>query len=437
MRVQRQDLRPGDLIIQFRGTDPGNSQGNAGHAQIYLSPTKVLEAGGSHPDHVDVGPMANFIGSEWYFRYQSLGTEKPGYSTQLPPGTYKMKVGQPNETVIGNLTVAAPATEGHTRVFTCGTPMPEASNTSFVAGRSTATAAAVRLDGGGNVCIYLSTRAHMIWDQLWASSNIRWGTTDALVAHAPERKLDTRKSGRLAAGAIQVIGTGAPDQTIMATVTVVRPVGVGHTQVFPCDVDGTPGIDALPGASTNNFANARTANLATVRSDANGDVCVYTSGEMDLLWDQVVESSQVKAAPPVRMYDSRLPAGSPIPNNAGARLDPNDPQKVVRIATGTPNGTVIGNLTTTDALTAAHVKVVQCSYPVEPDTSVLNFPVRQTVSNAVVAQADFNGEVCFKVKDWTHLIWDQVVVSDQLGFGNTIERKMDSREPIKRPVLIS
>ena len=71
---------------------------------------------------------------------------------------------------------------------------------------------------------------------------------------------------------------------------------------------------------------------------------------------------------------------------------------MVKIATRVPNGTVIGNLTATDALTAAHVKVVRASYPVEPDTSVLNFPVRQTVSNAVVARADWNGDICFKVR---------------------------------------
>lgn len=442
IRVEKKDLRPGDLVIQFFGDNPALSQGNQGHAKIFLGGGRTIEAGGAAQVRVDMGYLdtGSYFTNEWYFRYQSLGTEKPGYSTQLAgEHTYKMQVGPPNATVIGNLTVAAPAITGHTRVFTCGTPMPETSNTSFVAGRTTATAAAVKLDGEGNVCIYLSARAHLVWDQLWSSANLGWGgPQDALVAHNQVRLLDTRKTGgRLPAGGTQVIATGAPDKTVMATLTAVEPTGAGHTKVFPCDVDGTPGIDNPPATSTNNFDNARTANLATVRADSSGNVCVFSSGATDLLWDQAVETTQIDAGAAVRMYDSRLPYGSPIPSNGGHRLNPNDPEKVVKIATQVPYAVVIGNLTATEAITASHVKTVPCMGLAESDTSVLNFPVLKPVSNAVVAQADWNGDICFKVKDWTHLIWDQVVVSDKLGYNNAIERKMDSREPIKRPVLIS
>ncbi|MFI0431744.1 MAG: NlpC/P60 family protein [Candidatus Nanopelagicales bacterium] len=436
IRVTKAELRPGDIVVQFFGADPAQSQGNQGHAKIFLGGNRVIEAGGAARVRADMGWMdtGSYFTGEWYFRYQSLGSEKPGYSTQLAAGTYKMLVGQPNESVIGNLTVASPQAKGNALVYTCGTPRPLASSTQFTAGRTTAALAAVKLDPGGNLCIHVTSRAHLIWDQMWASSN-NYAQPDALLAHAPVRKLDTRLSGgRVPAGGIREIDTGAANQTVMATLSVEAPVGVGHTQVFPCDVDGTPGIDPLPGASTNNFANARTANLATVRADANGLVCVFSSGETDLIWDQVVETDKVDAKIPTRLFDSRLPSGSPVANNGGHRLDPKDPAKVVQIAAGIPGATVIGNVTATDAVSAAHVKIVPCASLIESDTSVLNFPVGQTVSNAVIAQADWSGNVCFKVKDWTHLIWDQTVVSTGLGHQGPIERKMDSREPFKRPV---
>ena len=156
-----------------------------------------------------------------------------------------------------------------------------------------------------------------------------------------------------------------------------------------------------------------------------------------LLWDQVLETADIVSEPPERLYDSRLASDNPIANNGGLRLDPVDPQQVVRIDTGVPGAVVIGNLTATDALGPAHVRTVSCWDPnQESPASVLNFPAQSSTSNAVLAQADFNGEVCFKVKQWTHLIWDQAVTTDALGYNSVMERMMDSRQPFFRPVRV-
>ncbi|MCB0916132.1 MAG: C40 family peptidase [Actinobacteria bacterium] len=439
VRVARADLRPGDIIIQFFGTDPSKSAGNQGHAKIYLGSGRVIEAGGAAQVRADLGWMdtGSYFTNEWYFRYQSVGAEKPGYSTQLAPGTYRMKVGAADETVIGNLTVVAPRTQGHTRVFTCGRPMPLASNTQFAAGRTTATLAAVQLDGDGNVCVYLTSYAHLIWDQVWSESNVFPPPPESFTAHEPVRKLDTRGPTFVPAGGIVEVDTGFADHTVMATLTVLDPQAPGHTRVFPCDVDGTPGTDQPPNASTSNYTDSRVANFATVRSDSTGKVCVYTSAAAHLLWDQVLETADIVSEPPERLYDSRLASDNPIANNGGLRLDPVDPQQVVRIDTGVPGAVVIGNLTATDALGPAHVRTVSCWDPnQESPASVLNFPAQSSTSNAVLAQADFNGEVCFKVKQWTHLIWDQAVTTDALGYNSVMERMMDSRQPFFRPVRV-
>ena len=136
-----------------------------------------------------------------------------------------MKVGAPGQTVIGTLTVVDPVADGHTRLYTCGTPMPGASTSQFVARRTTPIMATVKLDGEGILCIYLSATAHLMWDQSWSGT--------ALTAHPPARRVDTRLTAPLAAGAVLPIDTGAPGKTVMATISVINPRSGGHTRVFP------------------------------------------------------------------------------------------------------------------------------------------------------------------------------------------------------------
>lgn len=60
------ELRPGDIIIQFNGSDPAGSQGNAGHAQMYLGNNTVIQ---STSPASDVAPHSNIFSNEWYFRW--------------------------------------------------------------------------------------------------------------------------------------------------------------------------------------------------------------------------------------------------------------------------------------------------------------------------------------------------------------------------------
>ena len=67
--MKKEDMRPGDIIIQFAGADPGNSAGNAGHAQIYLGNDIVIE---STSPVSDVRAYGQWAGDNmWYFRYNS------------------------------------------------------------------------------------------------------------------------------------------------------------------------------------------------------------------------------------------------------------------------------------------------------------------------------------------------------------------------------
>ncbi len=74
----KNELQPGDILIQFDGSSPANSAGNAGHAQMWLGDGLVIQSGGNHPQSlVNVGPHSNWFSNEWYFRYTSTPQISP------------------------------------------------------------------------------------------------------------------------------------------------------------------------------------------------------------------------------------------------------------------------------------------------------------------------------------------------------------------------
>lgn len=89
----KDELQPGDILIQFEGSSPANSAGNAGHAQMWLGDGLVIQSGGDHPTSVvNVWKHTNGFDNEWYFRYTSTPQISPifrkwtdlGGSTGMP-----------------------------------------------------------------------------------------------------------------------------------------------------------------------------------------------------------------------------------------------------------------------------------------------------------------------------------------------------------------
>lgn len=427
-RIQQHELRPGDLIIQFNGDDPAKSAGQGGHAQIYLGGSHVIEAGGKGDNSgVDVGSFRprSYYNNEWYFRYDSIaGGQKPGFSTALAAKTtWKFKAGQPGQTVFGNLTVTGAADRGHIRVFPCG-PVPDASNSQFEKGGTVPIMVASKVDAQGNLCFWLSQPAHVIWDQYGAAGA-------ELEAHAPVRKADTRYTTQVTPEAPLEIDTGAPGQTVMGTVAVLDAAAKGYISVFPCDADGDGTQDSPPLVSTLNYqAGQLLANFASVGADANGKICVHTTSSAHVLWDQVLETAQLAATAPQRLYDSRN-AGMVGANN-GHRLNPSG-APAARIQTGIPNGVVIANVTVFDPINPGYTTVYH-PWLGSQNTSVNNFRKGQTVANAVMLATDYDGFVNVKVSEWTHVIWDQSIGSPfPAGLSLESKRVLDSRIPFSSP----
>lgn len=72
------EMKPGDVIIQFEGSNPANSAGNDGHAQMYLGNNRVIQSGGWHEDSlVNVDRYRNFFSNAWFFRYDAARAQDP------------------------------------------------------------------------------------------------------------------------------------------------------------------------------------------------------------------------------------------------------------------------------------------------------------------------------------------------------------------------
>ncbi len=199
----------------------------------------------------------------------------------------------PNSTVFGNLTVTNPAGAGYATAYPCDSEPPEASNLNFVAGQTVASFIGVRTNAHGKFCVVSNTSADFVFDKV--------GATQKFLTERPLRLIDTRQTIQaVPAGQIVHIATGSPSATVMGTLTITEPAGSGYATAFSCD-------RPRPWASNINFTAGQTvANFVTVRTDATGDFCVFTSQSAQIIFDKVSAGQQeTPATDPDRKIDSR------------------------------------------------------------------------------------------------------------------------------------
>lgn len=400
VRISAAQLQPGDFIIMFNGPDPSQSAGNDGHVQIWLGNNYILHAGSSPygSSRVNVRPRYNSsLKSEWYFRYQPLGAHKPEHAKLMPAeSVMRIGVARAEETVIGNLTVTDAFAAGFATVYACDTPRPQTSNLNFERGQIAHNAAIVKVGTSGQLCIYISQAAQVIWDQSWNGS--------AMSTTSPKRAADTRvpsdvtKGARLKAGQSLAVKVGSPNTAMAVNITTVSPVGSGFTTVWPCAAQ-------RPNTSVNNYVeNEVVANTTVVKTDDNGRICVYSLVDAHVIVDVFGEMSKVDVQLPSRVYDSRI-------NRAGLGMPPN----FVLELDAEPNQTVMGNLTVAVAGTPGYTTVFPCAEG-PSRTSTNNFaPGGKFSSNVFVVRADSQGKYCIANTGWADLVVDQVGTSAEIS----------------------
>jgi SpoIID/LytB domain protein len=212
---------------------------------------------------------------------------------------------------------------------------------------------------------------------------------------SPTRIVDTRLgtgTQTLAVGAgctmpVNVLGAaGVPASGVTAValnVTATRAVQSGFLTVYPCGV-------GQPDASNVNYApGIDRANMVTARVGVGGQVCIYTSAEVDVIVDVLGAYGSAGSAPyepvvPARVFDSRF-AGTANPGT----------ERAIALAGQVPPAAtaVVLNLTATRTTANGFAKFYPCG-EVPPDVSNVNFVDGRDVANQAVVKLGASQQVC-------------------------------------------
>jgi hypothetical protein len=165
-------------------------------------------------------------------RCKSLGSEPLSWTTT------------PNSEVVVNLTVVNPQNAGFLTAYPCANGAPDTSNVNYSAGQTTSTAAIVRSDAAGKVCVLSSASTDVIVDQFEARP-----AANGFGVGTPTRVMDTRFTG--GRGQDWAVAVGAPNATALFNLTAVNPAQAGYIVVWPCDQAMRVAIatlEVIPGA---------------------------------------------------------------------------------------------------------------------------------------------------------------------------------------------
>lgn len=220
--------------------------------------------------------------------------------------------------------------------------------------------------------------------------------------------------GKLTVGgtlALTVAGRGGVAVDAIAVglnFTAVNPTTNGYLTVFPC---GAP----LPTASNVNFRAGKTiANLVVAEPGTNGQVCVYSSAETDLLVDissVMLRGTTYMPVDPARLLETRSGAGNDtidgLFEGQGQRGAGTTLQLDVADRGGVPADAlaVVVNIAAVSPAANGFVTVYPCGVT-RPTASNLNAQTGVTVSTAAVVEIGTSGRICIYTSMATHLLVD-------------------------------
>lgn len=316
------------------------------------------------------------------------------------------KVGPDTDSVVMNLTATEADGAGYLTAYPCDDDLPPVSNVNFEAGENVPNLVMVQLAADASVCLFAYQRTHVVAD-LAGRFDVDAG--DRYLPVTPVRLLDTRDgtgrpSGKLSAGApvrLQVAGTsGVPVGASAATfnLTVTEPDSAGYLTAYPCD-------QAVPDASNVNFVGGQTVpNLATVKLDATGGVCLYPYATTHVLvdlagWFGPGGTDGFVALPPDRVVDTREEPEGKLDARGDYILDLGLADAGIRV------DALALNLTATEPDGPGYLTAYPCAGNV-PNASNVNYVRGENVANLAVAKLDDDALTCVFTWETTHLVMD-------------------------------
>ncbi|MEM1334134.1 MAG: hypothetical protein AAGG08_11810, partial [Actinomycetota bacterium] len=230
----------------------------------------------------------------------------------------------------------------------------------------------------------------------------------------PDFDGEGRPGRRVAASSVtrvQIGGRGlVPIDAVGAVVnvTAVNPSGRGFVTVWDCAGD-------RPTASSLNFeAGQNVPNELVAKLGDSGELCVFTTVDMDLLVDVVgviPAGSSLVSLVPARFFDSR--PGQPDldgDGRPGRRVGADEVVRVQIAGRGAVAGDAVGavvNVTAVNPSGRGFVTVWDCA-GAAPTASSLNFEAGQNVPNELVAKLSASGELCLVSSQEADLLVDVV-----------------------------
>lgn len=322
--------------------------------------------------------------------------------------------------VVINITAIQAESNGFITSHPCLTSRPNTSSLNYTAGVTIANEVVASLDASGKVCLFSSAAVNLAVDVVgYVSAN------SPLTPVTPARLVDTRSNGstvddqnegegRTTAGGsktIRIAGrAGVPSDAAAAilNVTAVRATQRGFITVHPC-------VDPAPTASSLNFTpGVNRGNELVASLDSSGEICIFTSADIDLTVDVVAyipAGTSFSAVTPARLFDSR-PGETSVDGQAARTTKLATNEEVTLSIAGragipaTAKAAII-NITAVAADGRGFITAHPCVDP-RPLASSLNYVPGVNGGNEIIASLDSNGDICLFTSATTHLTVDVV-----------------------------
>ena len=320
--------------------------------------------------------------------------------------------------VLANVTAVNPAAAGFFTVYDCDSPLPNVSALNYAAATTVANEVFVPLSAAGSICVYTSAASDVLVDIV---GNIMPGDTVMLMdakryaeSRAGATTFDGQSQGfgRTTPGSttkIRIAGRGGVPSVINSAVVnvgVIDPTSNSFVTVHAC-------LGTTPNASSmNHTIGVNRANELVVPVDMNGDICVYTDKDVDLVVDvagYVESDSELRSMGSSRFADTRNGGTTVDGQNAGGGAVAAGSTTMVQVAgrASVPADAVaaVVNAAAIDPLASGFLTVTGCVSPM-PNASSLNYSTGVNGSNELIVPLDPDGKLCVFSSASTDLILD-------------------------------
>ena len=316
-----------------------------------------------------------------------------------------------------NVTAIRPSATGFLTVFPCTETRPNASSVNYTTGVNLPNEVAAGLSAAGSICVYSKEDTHISVDVVGYVPS-----TSPFVPVEPGRLLDTRDTGVTVDGRFRAdgrragrselklaiggrYGIPADAAAVVVNVTAVRPSDRGFLTVHRC-------VGERPLSSSLNYiAGGNRANEILAGLDDDGNLCIYTHVDTDVLVDVVgylPAGTDLTPVEPARVFETRTTTSTVDGQFAGGGKLPAGSTTRVQIAgragVGDDAISVNINVTAVAASRRGFVTVFPCGE--RPLAASLNYIPGVNGGNDLIAGLDDDGGLCIYNLSETHLTID-------------------------------